>query len=427
MTTDALIARGGRLAELAPATIEELNGFLPAWWSHGNPVDIVGDAPPERFSRTLKVVLKDPNVDAVLVVLTPQAMTEATATARAVANIAALSRKPVLAAWMGSRSVRAGIEEFAALGVPAYRTPAKAVQAFLHLVSYARNLALLHETPRDLPLEFGLDRRQRRTAFQALLAGGTSILSETRSKALLESYGIPVVRPHAAATAEEAAEIAGGLGYPVVIKIDSPDISHKTDVDGVLLNLPSADAVRDAFDRVTGRARQMRPCAKIAGVTVQKMIAYPNSLELILGTKKDLVFGPVIMVGMGGVAAEVVQDRAFGLPPLNDVLARRMLKQLKSWPLLRGYRGKPAANLDRLIEIIMRFSYLVADFAEIEELDVNPLLVAPGDVIALDARVVVDRRPTGQPADGQSRPYAPSGDSALPGGICDAAAAQGWG
>jgi len=401
MTTDALIARGGRLADLSPETIHALDQFLPECWSHGNPVDLVGDAPPERYSRALETVLKDKNVDAALVILTPLAMTDALATAQAVANLAVHSHKPVLTAWMGSRVVREGVQVLNAMGVPNYKTPAKAVQAFLHLVSYARNLTILHETPRDLPMEFGLDRRQRRTAFQALLAEGGDVLSESLSKDLLESYEIPVTRPHAAHTAEEAVEAAERLGYPVVVKIASPQISHKTEVNGVVLDLPNSAAVREAFGQVTARARQMRPDADIAGVTVQKMVSYPNSFELILGTKKDPVFGPVIMIGMGGVAAEVFQDRALGLPPLNDVLARRMLESLKSWPLLHGYRGRPGANIDRLIEIIMRFSYLVADYPEIEELDINPLLATPDDVIALDARVAVDRT---SPAGGV-RPY----------------------
>jgi acetyltransferase len=416
MTTDALIARGGHLAVLAQRTIEELNKFLPEGWSHGNPVDVLDDAPPQRFSRALETVLKDQNVDAVLVILTPLAMTDATRTARLVAGLAAQTHKPVLAAWMGSRAVRAGIQELTAMGVPTYKTPAKAVQAFLHLVSYARNLTILHETPRDLPMEFGLDRSRRRTAFESLLAEGADVLSESRSKALLESYEIPVTRPHAARTADEAVEAAQRLGYPVVVKIDSPQISHKTEVNGVVLDLPNDAAVRQAFQQVVDRARQMRPNAEIVGVTVQKMMTYPNSFELILGTKKDPVFGPVIMVGMGGVAAEVFQDRALGLPPLNEVLARRMLESLKSWPLLRGYRGRPGANIDRLIEIIMRFSYLVADYPEISELDINPLLATPDDVIALDARVVVDRQPPRQPgthlsaagyplAGGGARPY----------------------
>ncbi len=227
--------------------------------------------------------------------------------------------------------------------------------------------------------------------FNTFLTEGGEILSENVSKAFLEAYEIPVTKPQAARTADEAVEVAHRLGYPVVLKIHSPQITHKTDVGGVVLNLPSDDAVRAAFEQITARAKQKRPDAEIVGVTVQKMVTYPNSFELIMGTKKDPIFGSVIMVGMGGIAAEVFRDRALGLPPLNEALARRMLESLKSWPLLQGYRGKPGANIDRLIEIIMRFSYLVADYPEIKELDINPLLVTPEDVIALDARVVIDR------------------------------------
>jgi acetyltransferase len=393
MTTDALIARGGRLAELAPETMTALASFLPNYWSHSNPVDIQGDATPERYSQTLEAVLHDPGVDAVLVILTPQAMTEPAAVAEAVATAASHFRKPVLAAWMGSHMVREGIELLHARGIPTYKTPLKAVQAFMHLLSYARNRAILHETPRDLTLKFGLDRRKLQDHLHSFLAEGREVLSEAASKAVLEAYGIPVIRPYRAATDDEAVATARRIGYPVVVKIDSPQISHKSDVNGVALNLPDAAAVRMAFARVTERARQMRPDAEMAGVTVQSMMTYPNGYELILGTTKDPVFGPVIMVGLGGVAAEVFQDRAFGLPPLNETLARRMLKSLRSWPLLAGYRGKPGANIDRLIEIIMRFSCLVADCPEIKELDINPLLVTPEDAVALDARLVVDPAP----------------------------------
>jgi len=396
MTTDALIARGGRLAVLSTETIAELDRFLPDCWSHGNPVDIHGDAPPERFARALDLVLKDRGVDAALVILTPQAMTDPTATAREVAALAGHARKPVLAAWMGSRTVREGIQVLTSHGLPTYQTPAKAVQAFMHLVSYSQNRTFLHETPRDLPLEFGSDRKELRSRFLAQLAGDRDVLSEGASKAVLEAYGIPATRPHPAGTADEAVRIAQRLGYPVAVKIDSPQISHKSEVSGVALNLLNDEEVRGAFARITGRAWQMRPDAEITGVTVQTMAIYPNGFELILGMATDPVFGPVIMVGMGGTAAEVLQDRALGLPPLNEVLTRRMLTSLKSWPLLRGYRGKPGANIERLIEIIVRFSYLVADCPEIKELDVNPLLVTPEGATALDARLVVDRRP--QPA-----------------------------
>ena len=312
MTTDALIARDGELAKLADETMQQLNEFLPSCWSHGNPVDVLGDAPPDRFAKTVEVVLKDKGVDAVLVILTPQAMTDPTATARAVGEIAAKAHKPVLAAWMGSRVVREGIQILNELGIPTYDTPAKAVRAFMHLVSYARNLQILHETPRDLPVEFTLDRQRLRGVFNTFLTEGSEVLSENVSKAFLEAYEIPVTKPQAARTADEAVEVARRPRLPVVLKIHSPQITHKTDVGGVVLNLPNDEAVREAFEKMTRRARQKRPDAEILGVTVQRMVTYPNSFELIMGTKKDPVFGPVIMVGMGGVAAEVFKRPGTG-------------------------------------------------------------------------------------------------------------------
>ncbi|MCE5267528.1 MAG: bifunctional acetate--CoA ligase family protein/GNAT family N-acetyltransferase [Planctomycetaceae bacterium] len=391
MTTDALIANDGELAPLSDETISQLNQLLPICWSHGNPIDVLGDAPADRFAKTVEIVLKDKNFDAVLVILTPQAMTDPTATAEAVSKAVEHAHKPILAAWMGGRVVAEGIQVLNNAGVPTYSTPEKAVRAFMHLVSYARNLEILHETPKDIPLEFSLDRQRLRGVFDTILTEGGEILSENVSKAFLEAYEIPVTKPLVARSADEAVEVARRLGHPVVLKIHSPQITHKTDVGGVMLNLGADEKVRAAFEQITRLAREKRPDADIVGVTVQKMLTYPNSFELIIGTKKDPIFGSVIMIGMGGVAAEVFRDRALGLPPLNEALARRMLESLKSWPLLKGYRGRPGANIDRLIEIIMRFSYLVADYPEIKELDINPLLVTPEDVVALDARVVIDR------------------------------------
>jgi len=391
MTTDALIDRNGELAELSDETMAKLNEFLPICWSHGNPIDVLGDAPPDRFAKTVEIVMKDKNVDAILVILTPQAMTDPTSPAEAVGKAVAHAHKPVLAAWMGGRVVAEGIQVLNEAGIPTYTTPEKAVRAFMHLVSYARNLQILHETPKDIPLEFTLDRQRLRGVFDTILTEGEEILSENVSKAFLEAYEIPVTKPQAARTADEAVDVARRIGYPVVLKIHSPQITHKTDIGGVALNLTSDEKVREAFEKIVSGAKEKCPEANIIGATVQKMVTYPNSFELIMGSKKDPVFGSVIMVGMGGTAAEVFRDRALGLPPLNEALARRMLESLKSWPLLRGYRGKPGANIDRLIEIIMRFSYLVADYPEIKELDINPLLVTPEDVMALDARVVIDR------------------------------------
>ncbi len=390
MTTDHLLSRDGTLAKLSEATIAKLNDFLPVCWSHGNPVDILGDAPPARYAQAVEVVLQDPEVDAVLVILTPQAMTDSTGAARALIQGAGKSSKPVLAAWMGAQTVAEGMHLLNQAGIPSYDTPEKAARAFMHLVSYARNLEILHETPREMSLSFSLDRQRVRGLFDTVLSEGHDILSETISKTLLDAYEIPVTKPVTARTREDAVAVAQQMGYPVVMKIHSPQITHKTDVGGVVLNLASEEAVSGAFTKMIERAREKRPDATIIGVTIQKMVAIPNAFELIMGMKKDPIFGPVILVGMGGVAAEVFQDRALALPPLNEALARRALESLKSWPLLRGYRGKPAVNIDRLIEILMRFSYLIADYPEIQEMDVNPLLVTPEDVIALDARVVID-------------------------------------
>jgi len=402
MTTDALIARDGKLAVLADETINQLNECLPPFWSRGNPVDVLGDAPPERFAKALEIVLKDKGVDAALVILTPQAMTDATGTAKAVGKVAKAAHKPVLGAWMGGHMVSEGMQWLNQAGIPSYTTAEQAVRAFMHLVSYARNLETLHETPRDLPMSFTLDRKRLRNVFDTILTEGDEVLSENLSKSFLEAYEIPVTKPMLARSADEAVDVARRCGYPVVLKIHSPQITHKTDVGGVVLNLNSDEKVRKTYERIVSQAAEKRPEAKILGVTVQKMVTYPNGFELIIGTKKDPVFGAVIMVGIGGTAAEVFRDRALGMPPLNESLARRMLESLKSWPLLQGYRGKPRVNIDRLIEILMRFSYLVADYPEIKELDVNPLLVTPDDVIALDARVIVDR----ELAAHSVRPYA---------------------
>jgi len=402
MTTDALIARDGKLAKLEEATITKLNDCLPAFWSHGNPVDVLGDAPPTRFAKAVEVVIEDSGVDAVLVILTPQAMTDPTETARTVLDAARKAKKPVLAAWMGGTMVSEGVSILSRGGVPTYTTPEQAIRAFMHLVSYSRNLEILHETPRDIPVEFSLDRHRLRGVFDTILTEGSEILSENVSKAFLEAYEIPVTKPYLARSLDESVNVANMLGFPVVLKIHSPQITHKTDVGGVKLNLTSDDDVRHAYEDMMKEAGKKRPDAQLLGATVQKMVTWPNQFELILGMKKDPVFGAVIMVGMGGTAAEVFRDRALGMPPLNESLTRRMLESLKSWPLLQGYRGRPGANIDRLIEVIMRFSYLVADYPEIKELDVNPLVVTPEDVIALDARVVVDR----QVAVHGSRPYA---------------------
>ncbi|HEX7378355.1 MAG TPA: bifunctional acetate--CoA ligase family protein/GNAT family N-acetyltransferase [Pirellulales bacterium] len=390
MATDCLLTRHGTPALLSDHLIAELDSILPSCWSHGNPIDVLGDAPPERFAQALRLTLADTGVDAVLVMLTPQAMTDPTGAARAVGAVASHSSKPVLAVWMGGKSVHEGVQILNRFGLPTYNTPDHAARSFMYLISYARNQETLYETPRDVPLTFKVDRAAARRRFHQAIGERPHVISAGASMELLDAYGLPTTAPRRAATADEAVEAANGVGYPVALKISSPDITHKTDVGGVALNLADGEQVRRAFTRVMQSAREKRPQARLEGVTVERMIAAPDGVELILGAKQDPVFGAVILVGAGGVTAELYQDRALELPPLNERLAMRMLQSLRSWPLLNGYRGRPAVNIERLIEIIMRFSYLVADFPEIMEIDVNPLLATPERTIALDARMVVD-------------------------------------
>jgi len=399
MAVDALIQDGGTLAILGEATLTSLNESLPPAWSHRNPVDILGDAKSKLAAKSVSLVLADPGVDAVLVIITPQAMTNPSAIAREIGALAPGTSKPLLAAWMGGASMVEGIRILNEAGIPTYDTPERAVGAFMTLVSYARNLEILYETPKDVPVEFALDREARRDKVRSLLLRGGDVLNEDDSKAVLDAYGIQVTKPVAARTEDQAVEKAGEIGYPVVLKIHSPDITHKTDVGGVVLDLGDDGQVRAAFRRVMTAAAAAKPGARLEGVTIQPMIRTKDAVELILGAKKDPTFGTVMIAGMGGTTAELFRDRALGFPPLNERLARRMLESLKIAPLLRGYRGRPAVALDRLIETMIRLSYLVADHPEVKELDINPLLAGPASILALDARIAVDRDALGKTAE----------------------------
>ncbi len=399
---DALIAQHGVVATLVPETMARLDEDLPPAWSHGNPVDVLGDANSKRIEKAVQSVLADRNVDAVLAIVTPQAMTNPTATARVLGKLAQESRKPLLAAWLGGRAMREGLGILAEGGIAAYPTPEQAVRAFMTLVEYARNLETLYETPKDVAIQFPYDRAEAKRQFVATRLTAGDILAEDVSKELIASYGIPVTQPLPAASAADAVAIAGRIGYPVVLKVRSPDVTHKTDVGGVALDLASAGMVSAAYDNIVRNVRERRPDARVEGVTVQKMIHAEDALELILGVKKDPVFGTVIMAGMGGVGAELLADRSLGFPPLNERLAMRMLESLRMWPLLTGYRGRKPVNVEALVQVLIRLSYLAADYPEITELDINPLLCTPAEVVALDARIVVDRSLVGTEAE----PYA---------------------
>ena len=396
MATDRLISQGGKLVELTDESLNKLNEYLPPFWSHGNPVDVLGDATPERFAGATEIVLNDENVNAVLVILTPQAMTKPTETAEAIVKLSENTSKPIMAAWLGGASMRKGFSVFNKAGIAVYETPEQAIGAFTTLSDYSKNLNMLFETPREIPVSFTYDRSELRNKYLNEIFPKGKILTEDDSKMLINDYGVQTTHPKVARNANEAVKIAEEKAYPVVMKIHSPEITHKSEVGGVALNLDNEEMVRATFKGMMEHVSKLLPDIEIEGVTIQKMMDTKDAVELILGIKKDPVFGTVMLVGMGGITAELFEDKRLEFPPLNEQLAHQMLRSLKIYPLLTGYRGNKPKNIEKLIEVLIRISYLAADYPEIEELDINPLIVGPEDVMALDARIVVDEEMIGK-------------------------------
>ena len=396
MAVDTLLDLKGNLAELSEQTMQKLNDCLPPFWSHGNPVDVIGDATPERYAKATKIILDDPNVDAVLAIFVPQAITDPTDTAIEVCKLAENTSKSIIAAWSGGQSMHRGRQIFNENDIAVFHTPEQAIRAFMTLVNYSRNLKILYETPKDIPVELTLDRKKLREEFEARYFKNNSILSENISKEIINAYGIDITKPQPAYSEVEAVEIANKIGYPVVLKILSPDITHKSNVGGVVLNINDGAFLKATYKNMIESISGNFPEASIHGVTVQPMFDIKDAVELILGIKKDPVFGTVILLGMGGTCTELFQDSRLCFPPVNELIARQMIESLKICPVLKGYRGSPPKNIDKLIETIIRLSYLAADYPEIEELDINPLLVTPKDVVALDARIVIDQNLVGK-------------------------------
>ncbi len=388
LATDALIAGGGQLAELSPETMETYNSFLPAPWSHNNPIDILGDAEPERYARALEVAAKDPNIDGTLVVLTPQGMTNPTQIAEKLKPYAQSTGKPVLASWMGGADVAGGEEILNRAGIPTFPFPDSAALAFCYMWQYAYNLKGLYETPSLRSDGAEHDRALAESILQKARSAGRTLLTEYESKQLLTAYGIPTVRTEIAGSADEAVRLAAEIGYPVVLKLHSETITHKTDVGGVQLNLKNADQVRGAFDEIQSRVQEKQGAGHFLGVTVQPM-AKLDGYELIIGSSLDSQFGPVLLFGAGGQLVEVSKDRALALPPLNSTLARRMMEQTNIYTALKGVRGRPPVDLEGLEALLVRFGELVAEQPWIREIDINPLLASPERLLALDARVVL--------------------------------------
>jgi acetyltransferase len=395
MATDALISGGGALAALAPATVARLSGELPATWSHGNPVDIVGDAPVERYRLALQALLAEPGADAVLLIHAPTAIVPSSDIARALLPLLRAAQRPVLCCWMGGSSVAQARSLCADAGVPVFDTPEEAVRGFLELVDYARNQRMLMQVPSACTLA-PPDREAARTRVAALLSSGTTAVGEADAKAILAAYGIPVVATETAPDAAQALAAARRLGYPVALKILSPDIVHKSDVGGVMLDLTDDGELAHALGAMQARVREALPRARIAGFTVQAMARRPRAHELIVGISTDPVFGPVVLFGQGGVAVEVTADQAIGLPPLNRVLAADLVGRTRAARLLAGFRDYPRADMDALYDVLVRVGQLAADLPELAELDINPLLADAGGVVALDARMRLVPVPAGQ-------------------------------
>jgi acetyltransferase len=392
MATDALIEGGGELAVLAEHTLRALDALLPATWSRANPVDIVGDARPQRYVGAIQSVLADASVDALLLVHAPTALASAGEVAALCAPLLEQVSRPAIACWLGAEGVR--IAGSGGSAVPGYATPEEAVDAFLHVVRYHQVQALLLETPRSL--EAGTpDTQAVRAIVAGALAAGRTTLTEPEAKDVLTAYRIPVVETRIANSAQELATLAAAIGYPVALKILSPDISHKSDVGGVALDLATPEELERAARAMLERCRRLRPQARLEGFTVQRMIRRGGAHELLAGIATDPTFGPVIVFGRGGTAAEVIGDRAIGLPPLNSTLAHELMSRTRVARLLAGARGQPAANLPALESALVSLAQLASDVDEIAELDINPLLADEQGVIALDARVRLAARAPG--------------------------------
>jgi acetyltransferase len=407
LATDALIADGGRLAELHPDTLARLDAALPRTWSRGDPVDIIGDADGARYEAALEALLADPNTDAVLVANCPTAVASPVEAAEAVIKVVqgpAGRQRNVLAAWLGDAAAQPARARLAAAKIPQYDTPERAVRAFMHLVRYRRNQDLLMETPPSVLADFVPDAAAAARVIAKALDEDRTWLAAEEVQAVLAAYGIPIGIARLARDPDEAARIAGEIGRKVALKIRSPDITHKSDVGGVVLNLGAAE-VAAAARAMRERVRTAQPEARIEGFLVQEMVERPGAVELIVGIVDDAVFGPVVLFGQGGVAVELLEDRALELPPLNLALARAQMRRTRVWKLLQSYRNRPPAAIDDVAQVLVRVAQLAADHAEIAELDINPLLADARGVIALDARIRAARATARGAARLAIRPY----------------------
>lgn len=390
MATDRAADLGIPMAQLSQATLEVLNHELPSTWSHGNPIDMTTDATAERYQRIVSLCLKDANIDAILVILTPQALIRSSETAQAIIEVAQHSSKPLLACWMGGVQVKEGRRLFGQARIPDFRTPESAIEGFYYLSSYHRNQQLLLQTPGPLGRVDTPDIEGARIIIESVLAERRKNLTEIESKALLGAFRIPVVNTAIAHSPNEALVLAESMGFPVAMKINSPDVMHKSDVGGVKLNIPNAQMVRDAFKCIMQKVKEKCPEARLDGVTIERMVRKPHGRELMVGMIRDPVFGPVISFGMGGTMIEVLADISVSLPPLNRYLASAMINKTRAAQLLGAFRNMPPAKREAVESVLLRVSEMACELPWLQEMDINPLIIDEEGAIAVDARIIIN-------------------------------------
>lgn len=404
MATDALASYGLEPATIPSETMQKLNEILPPFWSRNNPIDILGDATPERFAKTIEICLETKEFDGLLVIQAPQALTDPNIIAKTLIDTIKKKTFPIFASWMGGKSMENAVSLLNQAGIPTYETPERAVRSFLYMVEYSRNQEMLRQIPPKFPQNLQFDRDNTCRLMDEFITKESGFLTEIESKKLLASYGIPVNMTEIATSEEDAVAKAKWITYPLVMKLLSPDITHKTEANGVHLDLRNEYDVRKAYQAIMDGARAYNPNARIEGVTVQSYIRNPD-YELLIGAKRDENFGPVILFGMGGIFTEVMKDRAIGLPPLNRLLAHRLIESTRIYSLLKGYRNRPQANMELLEEILIRLSQLLVDFPQIAELDMNPVVIKNGIPQAVDARILLKPLKTPSPLHLVISPY----------------------
>lgn len=396
LATDSIIEKGGKLAQLSPETIEKLNKVLPAHWSHGNPVDIIGDGDEDRYQQAIEICLEDKNIDGLLILSVPQVMADPKKLADRLVDIARKTTKPILTSFIGEASVYHAREILNRNNIPTYASPDEAVESYMYLYHYERHLEQLYETPQELDIKTPAHTEIVKKILDTAAEEKRTLLNESEAKTFLELYGITTTTPIIAENEQKAMKAAKKIGYPVVMKILSPQISHKSDVGGVVLDLRCDEDVRKTFQQMTKKAKEKVPDAKILGVTIQKFVKN-QGFELILGSKKDPVFGSVILFGLGGIFTELFKDRAIGFPPLNQTLAHRIIEKTKAYHLLKGFRNIPPVNMNSVEETMIKFSQMLIDHPEIKEVDINPLIPYGNELIAVDARIILDPEPQKHP------------------------------